>query len=330
MAAEGGASASDDDQLAHDIPAARARRSWRSTSPIWRAWPRCSIGWTGGPAFYKVGLELFVAEGERAIEAVRARGGRVFLDLKLHDIPETVARAVASAARIERRAADRAHLGRLRDAVARGRGGGGPGQDPRRHGADQPGRGRSARRGRRTDRSRRWSRARARIAARAGIAGLVCSPQEIGAARGAAPRPAHRRPRHPSRGRRGRGAGRSEARRDRRAGHRGRRRLPGGRPPDPRRAPIRRPRSKTLVARSKRRCERRGVGSSSASAPSRSWSAPARARSASSTSPRGTSRELEIGRSQAAKERRISVEMRPRGMVAELARRRRPPGDRRA
>ena len=50
----------------------------------------------GRPAFYKVGLELFVAEGERAIELVRARGGRVFLDLKLHDIPETVARAVAS------------------------------------------------------------------------------------------------------------------------------------------------------------------------------------------------------------------------------------------
>jgi orotidine-5'-phosphate decarboxylase len=55
----------------------------------------------GRPAFYKVGLELFVGEGERAIELVRARGGRVFLDLKLHDIPETVSRAVASAARIE-------------------------------------------------------------------------------------------------------------------------------------------------------------------------------------------------------------------------------------
>jgi orotidine-5'-phosphate decarboxylase len=51
----------------------------------------------GQPAFYKVGLELFVAEGVKAIEAVRKRGGRVFLDLKLHDIPETVARAVQSA-----------------------------------------------------------------------------------------------------------------------------------------------------------------------------------------------------------------------------------------
>ena len=55
----------------------------------------------GRPAFYKVGLELFVAEGERAVELVRERGGRLFLDLKLHDIPETVARAVAAAARIQ-------------------------------------------------------------------------------------------------------------------------------------------------------------------------------------------------------------------------------------
>jgi orotidine-5'-phosphate decarboxylase len=51
----------------------------------------------GQPVFYKVGLELFVAGGARAVELVRARGGKVFLDLKLHDIPETVARAVASA-----------------------------------------------------------------------------------------------------------------------------------------------------------------------------------------------------------------------------------------
>jgi orotidine-5'-phosphate decarboxylase len=53
----------------------------------------------GQPAFYKVGLELFLAEGARALDAVRARGGRIFLDLKLHDIPETVGRAVGSAVR---------------------------------------------------------------------------------------------------------------------------------------------------------------------------------------------------------------------------------------
>jgi orotidine-5'-phosphate decarboxylase len=51
----------------------------------------------GQPAFYKVGLELFLAEGARALDAVKARGGRLFLDLKLHDIPETVGRAVGSA-----------------------------------------------------------------------------------------------------------------------------------------------------------------------------------------------------------------------------------------
>jgi len=52
----------------------------------------------GAATRFKVGLELFCAEGPRAVEAVRARGGRVFLDLKLHDIPETVRRAARAAA----------------------------------------------------------------------------------------------------------------------------------------------------------------------------------------------------------------------------------------
>ncbi|MBN2573572.1 MAG: orotidine-5'-phosphate decarboxylase [Deltaproteobacteria bacterium] len=51
----------------------------------------------GQARFCKVGLELFVAEGAAAVEAAQRRGSKVFLDLKLHDIPETVARAVASA-----------------------------------------------------------------------------------------------------------------------------------------------------------------------------------------------------------------------------------------
>jgi orotidine-5'-phosphate decarboxylase len=46
----------------------------------------------------KVGLELFVAEGPRAVKLGEACGLPVFLDLKLHDIPETVERAVARAA----------------------------------------------------------------------------------------------------------------------------------------------------------------------------------------------------------------------------------------
>ena len=42
---------------------------------------------------YKVGLELFVAEGRPLVDALHARKKRLFLDLKLHDIPETVRRA---------------------------------------------------------------------------------------------------------------------------------------------------------------------------------------------------------------------------------------------
>ena len=47
----------------------------------------------------KVGLEAFVAEGPRIVPEVAETGARVFLDLKLHDIPTTVARAVAAAVR---------------------------------------------------------------------------------------------------------------------------------------------------------------------------------------------------------------------------------------
>ncbi|MEO6951215.1 MAG: orotidine-5'-phosphate decarboxylase [Polyangia bacterium] len=45
----------------------------------------------------KVGLELFCAAGPRAVAAFVERGREVFLDLKLHDIPETVRRAAAAA-----------------------------------------------------------------------------------------------------------------------------------------------------------------------------------------------------------------------------------------
>jgi orotidine-5'-phosphate decarboxylase len=51
--------------------------------------------------FYKVGLELFTAEGSAAVQALKERDKRVFLDLKLHDIPSTVARAVATARILE-------------------------------------------------------------------------------------------------------------------------------------------------------------------------------------------------------------------------------------
>jgi orotidine-5'-phosphate decarboxylase len=56
-----------------------------------------------GPAIgmVKVGLELFCAHGDRAVRALTDEGHRVMLDLKLHDIPATVARAVGATADLE-------------------------------------------------------------------------------------------------------------------------------------------------------------------------------------------------------------------------------------
>ena len=50
---------------------------------------------TGRKPFVKIGMELFYAEGPAIVKEIKARGHKIFLDLKLHDIPNTVKKSMA-------------------------------------------------------------------------------------------------------------------------------------------------------------------------------------------------------------------------------------------
>jgi orotidine-5'-phosphate decarboxylase len=71
--------------VALDVPNAEAMEAKLQELPDFIAW-------------YKVGLELFCAEGPAALLPLKNRGKKIFLDLKLHDIPRTVGHAVKTAA----------------------------------------------------------------------------------------------------------------------------------------------------------------------------------------------------------------------------------------
>src|ERR1043166_5999335 len=50
---------------------------------------------------FKIGSELFTAAGPGIVKRIRATGASVFLDRKFHDIPNTIAKAIASAVRLD-------------------------------------------------------------------------------------------------------------------------------------------------------------------------------------------------------------------------------------
>lgn len=150
-----------------------------------------------GLRWVKVGLELFSAAGPQVVAQLRERGLRVFLDLKFHDIPATMAGACRSAARLGAElitvhgcagseALAAAQAGALEGAGAAGLGA--PtllavtvltSWDPQRFASELA----------IDDTIEAYVPRLARLAASAGIGGCVCSPLEVAALRAAHPAP---------------------------------------------------------------------------------------------------------------------------------------------
>jgi orotidine-5'-phosphate decarboxylase len=61
----------------------------------------CADQLAGSVSWFKVGLELYLASGDGVVSELKKRGHSVFLDLKIHDIPNTAASAIRSLARLE-------------------------------------------------------------------------------------------------------------------------------------------------------------------------------------------------------------------------------------
>ena len=139
---------------------------------------------------FKIGAELFTAAGPDIVRQVRATGASVFLDLKFHDIPNTVAKAVASATRLDVQmltihTSGGAEMMRAAEESAQ--------QTARQSGRNAPlvlgvtvltssDAGTLAEIGCETNVARQVERL-AGLAVKAGLRGLVCSPLEIAALR---------------------------------------------------------------------------------------------------------------------------------------------------